>query len=109
MARQGRLTTWAIEVDTPEEVRAATRRLADVGLEPDVHEGTTCCYAVQDKAWVKDPDGAPWEVYTVLADRRADADGLGGCRPAARSVRTPSHPVRVAERTREHPVGGDAE
>jgi hypothetical protein len=29
---------------------------------------TTCCYAVQDKVWVHDPDGAPWEVYTVLAD-----------------------------------------
>ncbi len=27
-----------------------------------------CCYAVQDKVWVSDPDGAPWEYYTVLAD-----------------------------------------
>ncbi len=72
----GALNHLGIEVDTPGEVRAATRRLADVGLEPDVHEGTTCCYAVQDKAWVRDPDGAPWEVYTVLADA-SDADGLG--------------------------------
>lgn len=72
----GALNHLGIEVGTPGEVRAATRRLADVGLEPDVHEGTTCCYAVQDKAWVRDPDGAPWEVYTVLADA-SDADGLG--------------------------------
>jgi hypothetical protein len=28
----------------------------------------TCCYAVQDKVWVDDPNGAPWEIYTVLAD-----------------------------------------
>ena len=29
---------------------------------------TECCYALQEKVWVHDPDGAPWEVYTVLAD-----------------------------------------
>jgi hypothetical protein len=43
-----------------------------------VEEQTSCCYAVQDKVWVNDPDGAPWEVYTVLADApdaRACADG----------------------------------
>ena len=36
----------------------------------------TCCYAVQDKAWVSDPDGAPWEVYTVLADATEHRDGI---------------------------------
>jgi hypothetical protein len=34
----------------------------------DVQDNTTCCYAVQDKVWVDDPDQVPWEVYTVLAD-----------------------------------------
>jgi hypothetical protein len=29
---------------------------------------TSCCYALQDKAWVRDPDGNEWEVFTVLAD-----------------------------------------
>jgi hypothetical protein len=29
---------------------------------------------VQDKVWVDDPDGAAWEVYTVLAD----AQEVGG-------------------------------
>ncbi len=29
---------------------------------------TTCCYAVQDKYWVKDPDGYEWEVYYFIAD-----------------------------------------
>ena len=47
---------------------AATRRLTGEGLDTLTQEGTTCCYAVQDKVWVHDPDGAPWEVYTVLAD-----------------------------------------
>jgi hypothetical protein len=34
---------------------------------------------VQDKVLVHDPDGAPWEVYTVLADVPADAKALQGC------------------------------
>jgi len=89
---EGALNHLGIELDTPEDVKAATRRLVDVGLEPDVHEGTTCCYAVQDKAWVKDPDGAPWEVYTVLADAPGE-DGIGcsteGCPTTAGSARSP--------------------
>ena len=51
--------------------------MAEEGLVPEVQESTTCCYAVQDKAWVNDPDGAPWEVYTVLADAPAET-GLAG-------------------------------
>ena len=51
----------------------------------------TCCYAVQDKVWVDDPDGAPWEVYTVLADsdvpagqlRTVDTCGAGACATSA--------------------------
>ena len=72
----GALNHLGVEVESPEEVQAATRRLAGHGLEPEVQESTTCCYAVQDKAWVNDPDGAPWEVYTVLADAPAET-GLG--------------------------------
>ena len=55
----GALNHLGVEVETPEEVRAATLRLASEGLDPDVRESTTCCFAVQDKAWVTDPDGAP--------------------------------------------------
>jgi len=85
----GALNHLGVEVDSPEEVQAATRRLADQGLAPDVQESTTCCYAVQDKAWVHDPDGAPWEVYTVLSDA-PDQSGLGcsteDCAPMDMSV-----------------------
>ncbi len=72
----GALNHLGVEVESSEEVQAATRRLSAEGLEPDVEEATTCCYALQDKAWVNDPDGAPWEVYTVLADAPAES-GLG--------------------------------
>ncbi|MGI8492387.1 MAG: ArsI/CadI family heavy metal resistance metalloenzyme [Acidimicrobiales bacterium] len=72
----GALNHLGVEVDSPEQVHAAVARLSAEGLEPDVQESTTCCYALQDKAWVEDPDGAPWEVYAVLADA-PDATGLG--------------------------------
>jgi catechol 2,3-dioxygenase-like lactoylglutathione lyase family enzyme len=74
----GALNHLGVEVDTPGEVQAATARLAGEGLEPDVQESTTCCYAVQDKAWISDPDGACWEVYTVLADAPAET-GMSCC------------------------------
>ena len=85
----GALNHLGVEVETTDEVTAATGRLSDSGLETAVEEQTTCCYAVQDKVWVNDPDGAPWEVYTVLADAPAET-GLAGdgscCVPEAVAV-----------------------
>ena len=85
----GALNHLGVEVETPEEVRDATVRLTHEGLAPDVQESTTCCYALQDKAWVDDPDGAPWEIYTVLADA-PDESGFGcsteACAPETATV-----------------------
>lgn len=64
----GALNHLGIEVASTTEVETATTRLTTAGLLPVEERGTECCYARQDKAWVSDPDGAPWEVYTVLAD-----------------------------------------
>jgi len=76
----GALNHLGVEVESSDEVHAATRRLSAVGLEPDVQESTTCCHALQDKAWVTDPDGSPWEVYTVLSD--APEESGPGCSTA---------------------------
>jgi len=51
----GALNHLGVEVASSQEVQAATARLSTEGLDPDVQESTTCCYAVQDKAWVNDP------------------------------------------------------
>ena len=67
------LNHLGVEVSSPGEVVAAQARLAGEGLETTPEDGVSCCYAVQDKVWVSDPDGAPWEIYTVLAD----ADTMG--------------------------------
>ena len=81
----GALNHLGVEVASPDEVRAATQRLADEGLATEVQDATTCCYALQDKVWVNDPDGAPWEVYTVLADAPTE-DGLGCSTPCCGPV-----------------------
>jgi catechol 2,3-dioxygenase-like lactoylglutathione lyase family enzyme len=73
----GALNHLGVEVVSTEEVSATTSRLAEAGLATAAEENTTCCYAVQDKVWVNDPDGAPWEVYTVLADARAEVAAPG--------------------------------
>ena len=84
------LNHLGVEVSSTAEVVATTRRLADAGLETEVEDGVECCYALQDKVWVSDPDGAPWEVYTVLGDTdaphgstlRGDTScGAGACAP----------------------------
>ena len=43
-------------------------RWVQQGLTPREEMQTDCCYALQDKAWVRDPDGNEWEVFVVLQD-----------------------------------------
>jgi catechol 2,3-dioxygenase-like lactoylglutathione lyase family enzyme len=68
-----RLNHLGVEVEDTGLVRAATDRLAQKGLPTLVEDQVSCCYAVQDKVWVNDPDGAEWEVYTVTGDVPAEA------------------------------------
>ncbi|MDX6558134.1 MAG: hypothetical protein QOF72_1183, partial [Blastocatellia bacterium] len=39
---------------------------------------TTCCYAVQDKTWVSDPDGNEWEAFVVLQDNLSESNACCG-------------------------------
>jgi len=71
-----RLNHLGVEVFSTDEVAGEHERLTGQGLQGRSEEGVTCCYAVQDKFWVDDPDKAPWEIYTVLAD--ADTMGRAG-------------------------------
>ncbi len=78
----GRLNHLGVEVGSTDEVSATQSRLAADGMATATEENVTCCYAVQDKVWVDDPDGAPWEVYTVLADSETpngDLHASGAC------------------------------
>jgi len=72
----GTLNHLGVEVASAEEVGAAQQRLTATVLPTATEDGVTCCFAVQDKVWVDGPDGAPWEIYTVLAD--ADTSTIAG-------------------------------
>lgn len=71
----GSLNHLGVEVGSTDEVATATRRYAALGMPTRVQDGTTCCYARQDKVWVTGPSGEPWEIYTVLADVGAELEG----------------------------------
>src|SRR3954464_1447790 len=65
----GTLNHLGVEVESVDEVDATQTRLAGVGLASIDERGTTCCYAKQDKFWVKGaPNGERWEIYTGLED-----------------------------------------
>ncbi len=65
----GSLNHLGVEVAGTDVVEAEQARLAEAGLAAVEERGTTCCYARQDKFWVKGaPDGERWEIYTVLSD-----------------------------------------
>jgi catechol 2,3-dioxygenase-like lactoylglutathione lyase family enzyme len=67
-----------IQVATTGDVLAAKERLVSAGLAAVDEMDVTCCYARQDKIWVHDPDGTPWEVFATHEDpEEAGAGGLG--------------------------------
>src|SRR5438128_6313144 len=49
------LNHLGVGVSSPEDVKAATDRLAGKGLPTLVQDGVDCCYAFQDEVWVSDP------------------------------------------------------
>ncbi len=69
-----------IQVEDRETVVHHLQRIKDAGLMTDEEMNVDCCYANQDKFWVKDPDGREWEIYVL--NRDIDEHGHGqaaGC------------------------------
>ena len=64
----GALSHLGIQVRSTEDVLAMREQWHERGLITRDEMQTDCCYATQDKTWVKDPDGNEWEVFVVLQD-----------------------------------------
>jgi hypothetical protein len=62
----GTFNHLGIEVGYTGDVSQAEARLFAAGLPVEPEPGAVCCYARQDNVWARDPDGLPWEYYTVL-------------------------------------------
>jgi catechol 2,3-dioxygenase-like lactoylglutathione lyase family enzyme len=69
----GGLSHLGIQVSSTEEVLAVRRQWHEAGLEMRDEMQTNCCFAMQDKTWVQDPDGNQWEVFVVLQDNLAES------------------------------------
>ncbi len=59
------LSHFGIQVDSTDAVKECAEKLEQAGLKMQVEDQVTCCFAVQDKIWVEDPDGNHWEVFVV--------------------------------------------
>ena len=80
---------FGIEVKTVEDVARYLERFKAAGMKVDTTETqVSCCFSVQDKAWVVDPDGNHWEIFVVTNNEATEGCGLtcicydpgtGGC------------------------------
>jgi catechol 2,3-dioxygenase-like lactoylglutathione lyase family enzyme len=64
----GALSHLGIQVASTEDVLAMRERWLEQGLITRDEMDTNCCYAIQDKTWVHDPDNNEWEVFVVKED-----------------------------------------
>jgi catechol 2,3-dioxygenase-like lactoylglutathione lyase family enzyme len=80
----GALSHLGIRVDSTDRVQEWKKALNGRGLSTHDEAREACCYALQDKFWVTDPDGNRWEVYTVLEDldRNTEPAAKSCCAPA---------------------------
>lgn len=65
---RGALSHLGIQVSSTDDVLAVRESWIKAGLLTRDEMQTSCCYAVQDKTWVRDPDGNEWEVFVVIED-----------------------------------------
>ena len=71
---QGALSHLGIQVATTDDVVTMRERWLAAELLTRDEMQTNCCYALQDKTWVRDPDGNEWEVFVVLQDNLPESD-----------------------------------
>ena len=69
---RGALSHLGIQVASTDDVVEMRQRWTESGLVTRDEMQTSCCYALQDKSWVRDPDGNEWEVFVVLEDNLAE-------------------------------------
>ena len=92
---RGALSHLGIQVGSTDDVLALRQKWMDAGLTTSDEMQTSCCYAVQDKTWVRDPDGNEWEAFVVLKDNlpetapcacgdRVQIENTSEAQPAAR-------------------------
>jgi catechol 2,3-dioxygenase-like lactoylglutathione lyase family enzyme len=77
-SERGALSHLGIQVASTEDVLAMREQWAQAGLVTRDEMQTNCCFATQDKTWVRDPDGNEWEVFVVLKDNLPETSACCG-------------------------------
>lgn len=75
---RGALSHLGIQVASTDDVLTMREKWASSGLVTRDEMQTNCCYALQDKTWVHDPDGNEWEVFVVLEDNLTETAACCG-------------------------------
>lgn len=70
---------FGIQVASTEDVLEAKAKFEESGLATFSETDTACCYAVQDKVWVEDPDGNAWEVFVVKGEAKVMREKSSAC------------------------------
>ncbi|WP_373692515.1 ArsI/CadI family heavy metal resistance metalloenzyme [Cohnella silvisoli] len=91
--KNGVLNHLGFQVDDTEDVLSMGERLRQANLLLIDEMNTTCCYAVQDKVWVYDPDGNAWEIFHTKED--SEFESAGDARDLSLCCAPPSAPVAV--------------
>lgn len=71
---RGALSHLGIQVASTADVLAMRQKWEEAGLVTREEMQTNCCFATQDKTWVRDPDGNEWEAFVVLKDNLLETE-----------------------------------
>jgi len=69
---------YGVELFADEKLNGWLDAAKNAGLELRVEDGVTCCYAVANKFWARDPDGHEWEFWV----RHGEAEDMHDPKPA---------------------------
>ena len=116
VSSKGTLSHLGIQLASSEDVLSVRERWEAAGLDPRDEMQVNCCYAVQDKTWVLDPDGNEWEAFVVLEDNLSEtsmccatgADSVENVEQSTASLAavSPSAPASTLERVACEPGSG---
>jgi catechol 2,3-dioxygenase-like lactoylglutathione lyase family enzyme len=92
----GHVDHMGIQLGSREDVLRELARVKRAGISVQEEMGVDCCYANQDKFWVKDPDGVEWEFYVLNHDIEDATVESCGCNTVPA---TASHALPMAKST----------
>ena len=92
-SERGALSHLGIQVASTADVLTMRQNWEAAGLVTREEMQTNCCYATQDKTWVRDPDGNEWEAFVVLKDNLPETEA---CECGDKVVEAQSNTVGAA-------------